>query len=638
NFHNIECRDAVLAYDRTEPVLDENGAPVTRWDGRTVKKHPVTGEDVPDETARVPLLSYENPRPAEWPQADFIVGNPPFIGNKRMRDALGDAYTEALRQAHPDVAGSSDFVMYWWNQAARLVAKGKAGRFGLITTNSISMTSNRQVVATNLGEQGGVSLLFAIPDHPWVDSADGASVRIAMTVGVLGTSTGTLAEVIEETVDETGESAVRIVCRSGAIHGDLTVGAHVAGVERLQSNRGVCFQGVILVGEGFRLGKDDLSRLRIDVNNLPPVVRPHLSGKDVVQAHRGNFVIDLHGLNQADAVRDAYPELYQHLYDTVRPHRLENRDKQRRERWWLFGRSNDAMRSAIQGLRRFIVTVETSKHKPFVFVNAGVCPDHKLYVVASDDAWILGVLSSKVHQVWALAAGGTLEDRPTWTNTTCFLPFPFPTATEAQQTRIRDLAEALDAHRKRQQAQHPKLTLTDCYNVLEKLRAGTPLNAKEQLTHEQGLVTVLHQHHDDLDAAVAEAYALPVAASDEAILTHLCALNARRAAEERAGTIRYLRPAFQNPASAGTQATLATDGAEETTVPAPAKASDKLPWPKSLAEQARAVRAALAAPTDAATLAKTFKGANADRVEEILETLASLGHARALPAGKFVAA
>ena len=216
-------------------------------------------------------------------------------------------------------------------------------------------------------------------------------------------------------------------------------------------------------------------------------------------------------------------------------------------------------------------------------------------------------------------------------------------ASEAQQTRIREFAEALDAHRKRQQAQHPKLTLTDIYNVLEKLRAGTPLNAKEQLTHEHGLVSVLRQLHDDLDAAVANAYALPPTANDEAILTHLCALNAQRAAEERTGTIRWLRPVFQNPASTATQTTLAgdgMDGSEGTNGPAPAKPAGKLAWPRTFAEQALAVRTALtacAAPADAATLAATFKGAKADRIGDLLETLASLGQARPLPAGKFVA-
>ncbi|HEY5613596.1 MAG TPA: type IIL restriction-modification enzyme MmeI, partial [Lysobacter sp.] len=103
NFNNIENRDAVLAYDRMEYVLDERGAAVTRWDGKTMKASPVTGEDVPDDGARVPVERYVNPRKATWPEADFVVGNPPFIGTKRMRAALGGGYVEALRGAWPDV-------------------------------------------------------------------------------------------------------------------------------------------------------------------------------------------------------------------------------------------------------------------------------------------------------------------------------------------------------------------------------------------------------------------------------------------------------------------------------------------------------------------------------------------------------
>jgi hypothetical protein len=120
DFRNIENRDAVLASDRVEYVIGEDGKPVTRWNGRTMKISPVTGEEIPDETATVPLERYVNPRKAEWPEADFVVGNPPFIGNKRMRLALGDGYVEALRSAWEDVPETSDLVMYWWHGAAGL--------------------------------------------------------------------------------------------------------------------------------------------------------------------------------------------------------------------------------------------------------------------------------------------------------------------------------------------------------------------------------------------------------------------------------------------------------------------------------------------------------------------------------------
>ena len=193
----------------------------------------------------------------------------------------------------------------------------------------------------------------------------------------------------------------------------------------------------------------------------------------------------------------------------MKPERDQNNRASYRENWWVFGEPRGNFRPALVGLSRYIATVETAKHRFFVFLDASVLPDNRLVVVAVEDAFYLGVLSSCIHENWALATGGTLEDRPVYNKTLCFEKFPFPEATEPQRARIRELGEALDAHRKRQQAEHPKLTLTDIYNVLEKLRAGTPLSPKEQTTHEHGLVSVLRQIHDDLDAAVAEAYGFP---------------------------------------------------------------------------------------------------------------------------------
>ena len=135
--------------------------PVSRWDGKTTKQHPVTGEDVPDETAQVPLERYVNPRRAEWPPADVVVGNPPFIGNKRMRDALGDGYVEALRAAWAEMPESADFVMYWWHKAAGLVRAGSLSRFGFITTNSVTQTFNRRVLQRICGGGRGCPALLS---------------------------------------------------------------------------------------------------------------------------------------------------------------------------------------------------------------------------------------------------------------------------------------------------------------------------------------------------------------------------------------------------------------------------------------------------------------------------------------------
>jgi hypothetical protein len=303
------------------------------------------------------------------------------------------------------------------------------------------------------------------------------------------------------------------------------------------------------------------------------------------------------------------------------------------------------MRRALASLPRFIVTPYTAKHRPFIFVEQNTIPDAMAYAIASDDAYALGILSGRTHVCWALTAGGRLGvgNDPRYTSDKTFLPFPFPACSDPQAQKIRELGEALDAHRKRQQAAHPGLTITDMYNVLERLRRGGDegLTDKERRIHEQGLVSVLRQIHDDLDAAVAEAYGWPSDLTDEQILQRLVALNHERADEERRGLVRWLRPAFQNPAGAkpavqGELPTVDTKPAKGATA---AKAA-KLAWPRTLPEQAQAVRAALAArsaPASAADVAKAFKGAKLDRIRELLETLGALGQVRRVDADRFAA-
>jgi hypothetical protein len=217
---SIRQQDAVLAYDQRIPRRDpDTGVILTIWDGHSTKPHPVTGKEVPDETATIALFDYVNPRRAEWPQADYIVGNPPFIGNKRMRSALGDGYIEALAIAYPEVPRTVDFVMYWWNQAASAVRSARAKRFGLITTNSITQSLNRSLVDSYLNRRqpNAISCIFAIPDHPWVNSSDGASVRIAMTVCQAGQTEGTIAIVTSETESNDGHCDVALAFSDGIV-------------------------------------------------------------------------------------------------------------------------------------------------------------------------------------------------------------------------------------------------------------------------------------------------------------------------------------------------------------------------------------------------------------------------------------
>jgi hypothetical protein len=172
--------------------------------------------------------------------------------------------------------------------------------------------------------------------------------------------------------------------------------------------------------------------------------------------------------------------------------------------WWVHGKPRQGLRQTLAGLPRYISTVETAKHRTFVFLDPSILPDNMRIAIALDDAWVLGVLSSRVHVVWALAAGGRLGvgNDPRYNKTRCFETFPFPAPGESEKARIRQLAEELDGLRKARQALYPGLTMTGIYNVLEKLRRGEPVTSKDKLIHEQGLVSVLRQLHDDLDAAV----------------------------------------------------------------------------------------------------------------------------------------
>jgi hypothetical protein len=401
------------------------------------------------------------------------------------------------------------------------------------------------------------------------------------------------------------------------------------------------------------------------------------------------MVIDMYGLSAED-VRVHYPAAYQWLLERVKPERDHNNRESRRRNWWLFGETNPLLRRQLSGLPRYIATVETTKHRVFQFLDADILPDNMLVNIALPDAYALGVLSSRVHVAWALTAGGRLGvgNDPRYNKSRCFEPFPFPAATADQQTEIRALAEELDAHRKRQQAAHPALTLTGMYNVLERLRSGDALNAKEKAIHEQGLVSVLRELHDRLDAAVLAAYGwsdlapalvgrpgatLPLAdkapeqaAAEEELLSRLVALNAERAAEEARGHVRWLRPEFQNPSAAdatspgadagsdtapvervstrqqtldiphddattdgdgGLKPALQGDAGDGENLPPASRGAAKAaktPWPKTLPEQVQTLRAQLATAPAPLTAETLARRYTGARAAKVAEVLDTL--------------
>ncbi|WP_420466621.1 class I SAM-dependent DNA methyltransferase [Panacagrimonas sp.] len=665
DFRTIECRDAVLAHDGMDYVTDDAGQPQTRWDGHTFKKHPVTGEDVPDEAARVPIERYANPRKADWPEAEFVVGNPPYLGARTIRLALGDGYLNALRSTYEDVPEHADFVMYWWDIAAEKVRAGNLRQFGLITTNSIRQEFSRKVLIRHMNAKPPVSLAFVIPDHPWVDSSDGAAVRVAMTVASAVESPGRLQTVRRESPGEEGEVNVELVTVKGLITSSLNIGFDVSRLNTLTGNARLSCVGYQLTGTGFVVGEAEARNL--DANFCSPQSRiwPLYSGRDLTQKSRGMHAIDVCDLSIPE-LREKQASIYQWIASRVKPERDQNPRASVRDRWWIYGEARNTFRPALAGCDRAIATSLTAKFRTFQFVESRAICDSTTVMFALDSAEHLGTMSSRAHVLWSLEAGSRLGvgNDSRYTKGSCFETFPFPDLTPEQSTRIGGLAEAIDAHRKRQQAAHPDLTLTGCYNVLEALRQQRPLTTKEKIIHEQGLVSVLASLHDDLDREVLAAYGwddlapdlvgkpggtTPFAEPDAAqaraqaeLLNRLVALNAERATEEARGHIRWLRPDFQNPRGhAATQVEADVGVADDDdAVAAPAVAggvSRRQPWPAELPAQVRAVADLLRGQPGALDLdgvAAHFSGRGGwkKRLPQILETLAALG--RITPEGE----
>jgi hypothetical protein len=357
----------------------------------------------------------------------------------------------------------------------------------------------------------------------------------------------------------------------------------------------------------------------------------YLSSKDLTQSRRDLFAIDLFPVDDYRARLD-FPEILQHVADYVKPERDQNNEPWRKKHWYWYGRTNENLRAAVVSLDRVIVTSRTAKHGIFQFEVAQAVTESEVVTIALNDAFILAVLSTKLHRVWALASGGTLEDRPRYTHSRTFDPFPFPDPNEAQKARLRSLGEQLDAHRKAQAAAHPKLTLTAMYNVLEKLRAGERIEGKDREIYDQGLIGILRDLHDQIDTAVAQAYGWPATLTDDEILHRLVDLNRERAAEEARGLIRWLRPDYQNPAGHA-----AEKGEQITFDVGQAAATAKAPWPKTLPEQFAAVRAALAELGTATPeqVARHFARTRATTVEPLLAVLAGNGLAHQTEDGRF---
>jgi hypothetical protein len=524
------------------PLANINGGTHGGYDAVLVRT--LTGE--PDT---------QKPRRPEWPEADYIVGNPPFIGKGSIiREALGNEYVEALWRANTEVPKSADFVMHWWDRSASiLTAPGtRLKRFGLVTTNSITQVFNRRVTDRYLNPENArcANLVLAIADHPWrAATEDTAAVRIAMTVAEVGSSEGRLLRITHESGIGTDEPQIETAEVIGPISSRLRPNDDLPEPVPLLANRGLSNTGMLLAGSGFKVDHITAQELSRD-DGAEKIVRPYVSGGEILGRPRGRFVIDLHGLDEKGA-RQSFPRAYDHLLRKVHPVRATNNDPQRKSKWWLFGRANTSLRAQIDALDHYIGTTETAKHRVFQLIPTSVVPDHMVITIGLG-VFGFGVLSSTVHVEWSLEFGGTLEDRPRYNKSVCFDPFPFPVASDKIKAQVEELAAELDETRRKVLSENPRLTMTLLYNLVEEVRSGAPISPDRDREVVRARARIVAKLHKDLDQAVADAYGwgdewrrAPLPPGE--IVARLVRLNAERAAEEAQGHFRWLRPDYQVP-------------------------------------------------------------------------------------------
>ena len=346
---------------------------------------------------------------AQWPQADVIVGNPPFLGDKWMRTELGDAYVDRLRNRYEGrVPGGADLVTYWFEKARAQIAAGQTRAAGLVATNSIRMKRNRVVLEQILAS---TRIFEAWSDEPWIN--EGAAVRVSLVCFGQEPATPNLD----------GQPVA-------AIHADLTgsCAGNLTTAQPLPNNKGRSFFGLCLAGPFKVDTATALTWLKATGNpNGRPnsdVVRPIYNGSDITRRWAGLWVVDFGLMDLAEAADYLAP--FAHIEAMVKPVRANNREAVRVTKWWRHGRPRPELRGALTDLSHYIATPETAKHRFFVKLPITVAPEHKLIVIPRQDDLMLGLLSSRIHCVWALALGGTLEDRPVYNSSLCFETFPFP--------------------------------------------------------------------------------------------------------------------------------------------------------------------------------------------------------------------
>ena len=442
-----------------------------------------------------------------WPSADVIVGNPPFLGGKMLRRELGSDYVDALFEVYRGaVPHEADLCCYWFEKARGQIVGERSRRAGLLATQGIRGGANRRVLEAI--KQSG-DIFFAESDRKW--TLNGAAVQVSM-VGF----------------DDGSQPAPHVLdgAKVPHIYANLSsAGSDVTTARLLPENAALAFMGDTK-GGAFDLSAEVAAGMLVagpNPNGRPnsDVVRPWINGLDVSRVPQGKWIIDFPPSTE-EAAAALYEAPFEYLRKHVRPERVKNRRASYAERWWLHVEPRPEMRAELEGLPRFIVTLTLSKHRLFAWVEHPTLPDHQLIAFARADDFFFGVLHSRFHEVWALARGTQLENRPRYTPTTCFETFPFP-------WMVRTAPDALAPE---QRKQHDSIALAA--RELDTKRRnwlGDRSDAKRTLTNLYNARPAwLADAHQQLDSAVAAAYGWPVDLIEAEILARLLALNLTRAA------------------------------------------------------------------------------------------------------------
>ena len=478
-------------------------------------------------------------RESEWPAADVVIGNPPFLGGKLLNAHLGEDYVSRLFTVYEGrVPAEADLVCYWFVKAGEQMRAGRAKRIGLVSTNSIRGGANRRALQAAIRE---CPIFEAWSDEPWV--VDGAAVRVSLVCFARQGPEDTPGP--ERRLD--GQPV-------DAIHADLTArrggaGVDLTGAQRLYRNMGVAFMGDTKGGPFDVRGEQARDWLRAPANpNGRPnseVLRPWMNGMDVTRRPADKWIVDF-GWDMVREEAALYEAPYRHAQEHVYPMRQHNRRESYRERWWRHVEPRQGMWRALAGLSRYIVTPRVAKHRLFVWLDAGICPDSQLIVIARDDDTTFGILHSRFHEAWSLRLGTWLGkgNDPRYTPTTTFETFPFPEglspdlpaaghAGGPHAAAIAGAARRLVALRDRwlnppewvewveePAPGYPKRPAARDEAAAKALKARTLTNLYNMRPQ------WLADAHAALDAAVAEAYGWPKDVTDEEALGELLALNA----------------------------------------------------------------------------------------------------------------